>query len=324
MSQNRNIFDENRIRGLAQSFFDATISPGELEELLGIARALSMPGADGISSLDAGLLDDLRMLASLSDYSTAVTNHVSQCAPDYLEQMLDRHISELAGKEKVKRGKWKHVLARVSGVAAAIALMVTLGLHYVDIADDSHGRENGDRLALAVMPEKVATPTSAGEPTSPANQASPGKLSSEGSEISAKGIPSHEENMAALATTTNCGSRESGHRKVKTSSRKNGKSEVKKTEADISRHDVDQAVMQQAVLALNIIPEISEDVKMVIPAVGAASVEASEALAPSLTTLSQVVDNVYESVTLMQQVFSGIKESMGTVGQTLASISQPI
>lgn len=269
-------YDQATIRTLIQRFFDATISPEEMDTLLAVA---SCPEKYLGDNKNAVLAADLTLIASLG---TASERILEAAVPPGLEQKLERHISRLAGKPKLRK-KWLYSLS----AAAAIAAIFTIG------------------IKVSVM-----------QPSMPTLDA----IDSSDTSTFALALPPLEKNVEVknLGETASVSSPVASVR-VSGKTRK-PKVYVKSCPAQ-SAEKIEPVQIHDVLPSLGKMPSVSDLMADITPTLSVVSIDPAGILAQPLSTLSQSVDNVYESLDIVAKALSGVNASITSAAEGLAPVS---
>ncbi len=136
---------ERNLENLAEAFFNGSIPPQDVETLL---HACSLMEQGKIRLSNRTLIDDLKTVQALNSYSqAALLSLPDSVAPD-LESRLDSHISALAASS---RRKWAWV--KVGCAAACLALLATVGLK-VALNDEGVDLSTPSSGIIAALPDK--------------------------------------------------------------------------------------------------------------------------------------------------------------------------
>lgn len=269
-------YDQATIRTLIQRFFDATISTEEMDTLLTVA---SCPEKYLKDNKNAVLAADLTLIASLG---TASEKILVADIPSGLEQKLERHISRLAGKPKLRK-KW---LFSISAAAAVVAIL-TVGIK-VSVTQQSmptqYAIDSPDTSALS-----LALPT----------------LENIGKEENVRRTAPGSSPVASVRISEKT-------RKLKVPVNKTAAGSTEKSEP-VQIHEV--------LPSLGTMPSVGDLVADITPTLSAVAIDPAGILAQPLSTLSQSVDNVYESLDIVAKAFSGVNASITSAAEGLAPVA---
>lgn len=274
--------DLHTVRQLTEKFFNATLSDQESERLSGYAEELTGENPP-FEINDMQLLNDLELIKSLNRHSEACLEALALQTPPELELKLERHISRLA-RESRRRLIFKRILPSAAA-AAVVAVVATIGFKATE-GTGITGHES--RQYASVTPA----------------------LKSENTSSSQVNVKSETPVFAEL------------NRPVQ-------HSPMVKTQHTAAIPPVIPAPALQAIATaatatlpekINI-PNFSDPVIDVMPMIAAASIDPSKVVIQPLSTLSQTVCNVYESVDAVSSSFAGIAETFELVNSSLALLS---
>ena len=276
--------DLNTVRHLTEKFFNATISEAEMSLLDKYAESILSGKENGVMP-DRMLLNDLSVVAALHQLNLRTLDNLSAQTPPGLEARLEKHISRISASSRKR--KWR-LAATYSGAAAAIAgIILTIGLpsRQPSFPDTNPLPASGQLAAVASTP--TAEESHAIDPTT-ITVAAPGNASVR---IQYKSIRKDKKKTTNVTTL-------------------NLKAETK------------TPLPEPLSLPPNMkIPDFTEPVAEIRPMLAAAIIDPSEIVMQPLTTLSQTVSNVYESVDIVSSAFAGIADAFEMVNSSLALLS---
>lgn len=271
----------NTVRQLTEKFFNATISENEAERLSGYAEVLAGDNPSFKVS-DSKLLNDLTLIRALNCHAEACLKSISAETPRELETKLDEHISRLAGASR-KRVVFKRLIS-FSSAAAVIAAVATFGLRYI-----GNGRSE--------------------------SEISSGYASVQSHFCIPEAIAPQSENTAAHTTIP-----EVQKHAALTSARVSHTATIHPVIP--SRPSEQSVTTPMGPIHEKIrIPDLSDPMIDVMPMIAAASIDPANIVIQPLSTISQTVCNVYESVDAVSASFAGIAETLDLVNSSLALVS---
>ena len=269
------------VRQLTEKFFNATLSDQESERLSGYAEDLTGPNPS-FEVNDMQLLNDLELIKSLNSHSEAYLKALALQTPPELEQILDNQISKLARSSR-RRLIFKRLIP-MTAAAAVVAVVATVGFK----ATEGINMENPQKLQYASTPDNAE----AGKQSSP-------QLTGSSESPSFIEINKPVEHVAAKVSNSP------------------------------ALHQALSVQTAQALSAVAIatepekinLPYFSDPVIDVMPMIAAASIDPSNIVIQPLSTLSQTVCNVYESVDAVSSSFAGIAETLDLVNSSLSLLA---
>lgn len=309
MNKDKRIPDITATKALLGKYFDASISPLEMDRLERMAGEVA--GGKAICP-DPDAANALRMIYTVSRYAETALNEFADSLPEGLESRLESHISMLAAKSESRRRRpWAARLVRFSTAAAAALLIGTAAYTYL----------SSDRIPE--LPTVLIADVS-----KTGNGDSPGAVAYQGTMM--KPIPSQKRTLitGASAATTGNTSEQPTHSIA--GAGKSGNISMQKNDnpatSENERHlleEADEALSSLPPITKDIIT-ISEEAFRVIPTGVTAYVETSRILAQPISTLSQSINNIYESVEAVSEALSGVSTAFEAVNSSLALLADPI
>ena len=272
----------NTVRHLTEKFFNATLSASEEQALYSYAKELAGDNPSSLTS-DPQLLNDLELIRSLKRHSEATLEALTLLTPPSLETTLENHISRLAKADR-KKFFFKRAIS-LSSAAAILAAVATIGFK----AYDQSGNEKPVAHTYATL-------------SAPVND----------QEIKASGTESHNHNTPSFNATEKPLTRPA----------------AKASHAPKTRHALpSEPSLQTATAVLAsvqekiILPDFADPEINIMPLIAAASIDPSSVVMQPLSTISQTVCNVYESVDAVSMSFAGISDALDLVNSSLALVS---
>jgi len=220
-------------------------------------------------------------LTVIASLGTASENILAADIPSGLEQKLESHISRLSGRSAFRR-KWIYPVS----AAAAVAAIITTGINLTDYTTDTPGQT-----------AEVHTGSPAISPASPSAER---EFLRSGTGIASVPAPAAPASISGKT------------RKLKIPEDINKPQDTERTEPT-QIHDI--------LPTFSRIPPVSDLVADITPTLSTVTIDPAWILAQPLSTLSQSVDNVYESLDIVAKAFSGVNASIASAAEGIAPIS---
>lgn len=269
-------YDQATIRTLIQRFFDATISPEEMDTLLAVA---SCPEKYLGDNDDTVLAADLTLIASLG---TASEKILETAVPPGLEQKLERHISRIAGKPKLRK-KWLYSISAAAAIVAVFSIGIKVSVTQSSLpAQNAIDSPDTSSFALALPPL---------------------------------------ENNVRVENTGGTASVSSPVASVNVSEKTRKPKIHVKSSTSQSAEMIEPVQIHDVLPSLGKMPSMSDLVADITPTLSVVSIDPAGMLAQPLSTLSQSVDNVYESLDIVAKALSGVNASITSAAEGLAPVS---
>lgn len=311
MMTDNNTLQIHDVRKMLGQYFDATISPTDMAKLKTIAGRL----ASGLFACpDDSVRNDLMLIYSLSEFASESLSTVADRIPDSLEDRLNNHISMLAAETRRKRRK-KFIagMTAFSAAASVIALMGVVGFKYLSHNDLPSPTESRILIADVSLSEKTDPIPSIKSSSTEENPLLPTAASAfTDAPIKSAAAP------AAKSKNT----------RRKSSKKTSGTPENNLPEEPVSQKDV---FLAEANEALNPVPpfakdaySVSEEAFRVVPSGVTAYVETTHILVQPLSTLSQSIYNIYESMEVVSEALSALPTAFDAVSSSLLLLSEPL
>lgn len=274
--------DLHTVRQLTEKFFNATLSDHESERLSGYAEELTGKNPP-FEINDMQLLNDLELIKSLNSHSEACLEALALQTPQELELKLESHISRLA-RDSRRRMIFKRILPSAAA-AAVVAVVATIGFKATEgIGITGHDSQQYASVTPALKSENTLSSQMNAKSETPVF-----------AELNRPIKPSPAAKVSHAATIT-----------------------------PVIPPPAIKAIATAATATLPEkinIPNFSDPVIDVMPMIAAASIDPSKVVLQPLSTLSQTVCNVYESVDAVSSSFAGIAETLELVNSSLALLS---
>lgn len=270
--------NQNTVRQLTEKFFNASISDREMSLLSECARNLTGDNPS-VMITDRQLLDDLKFIALLDRHSDAALQLIADTTPAGLRTRLDNHISGLA------RSSRRHtILTRILPAAAAAAVVLIFLTTGIII--------NSDKTATDSLPPVAKADTEA-TANNPAEETDSRK---ETTSIPESLFPKecHSPEASSIAQVKN------------------------PVPSPGLNQDNQQGSGTMAIPADLKLPSIPDPLLDIKPMITSITIDPSALMIQPLSTLSQTVCNVYESVDIVSSAFADIAETIDMVNSSLA------
>lgn len=315
MNTRNNIPDFDSIKMLLGKYFDATISPMEMDRLESAARAVASGKAD---CPDHDIAEELQLINSISRYAEASLSNFTNNLPKGLEDRLNTHISMLAAKSASKeRRPWVKRIVAYSAAAAVAGILAVGGYRYMQPTYMQPTSDNAPKQTYIMIADasriELADTSITQSPASPLRE----QLGT--SNIVAQG----GSTQGSTKKSVKANAVKAHHRNAQVICRSNP------TEGNLQGSD--KSFINEADVALNAIPPftqdalaLSEEAFRVMPTGVTAYVETSNLLEQPISTLSQSINNIYESVEIVSEALSGVAFALQAVNNSLALLSNPI
>ncbi|MBD5358244.1 MAG: hypothetical protein HDR88_14845 [Bacteroides sp.] len=286
------------IKKMLSQYFEATISPNDMANL----ETLASQVASGVCNCpDESVKADMMLIYSLNRFAANSLSEVSASVPDTLEDRLSNHISMLAAESRKKyRKSFIRRLTTYSAAASVIAVMGIVGFNYLTHEETPSAPQI--LIADASLSEKADNPP-AELFNSPATEvSSPAKVSSK--------------------TTAKSGNRKKAVTKTSANSKIARPTETS-TEKEVFLAEANEALDPVPPFAKDAYI-VSEEAFKVVPSGITAYVETNNILIQPLSTLSQSIYNIYESVEMVADALSAIPTAFDAVSSSLSLLSEPL
>lgn len=318
MKQDSTTYDIGHIKMLLQKYFDATMSPMEMNRLEAAAKDFT---AGKLPCPDHETANDLRLINSISRFAESSLNELAESLPSGLEDRLNAHISMLADKDKShSKLSWVKRWAAYAAAAAAVGILAVAGYHYLSSSD---GDLSPSSILIAdVSKGETAVTTDENPVIAPINQ----QFSSDQAIAKAE---TATEKTAAYKSAPN---------KANTTRTRQGKPNAlvsqalsTKANSDMENSSAEESYIKEADEALSAIPPftkdayfLSEEAFRVMPTGVTAYIETSNLFVQPISTLSQSINSIYESVEILSEALSGVSTALQAVNYSLALLSDPL
>lgn len=286
---------------LIGKYFDATISPMEMDQLEAIASGVD---SGKLSCLDKGAIESLRLINAISRYAANSFDEFAGSLPQGLEDRLNVHISMLAAKDKsCHKRPWLRKATIYSAAAAVAGILAVAGYHLMPLPDNGHSPST-------IMIANISQEENSGE-TNEDSVIAPTRKSLTPPQGIAKAGPAKSSQTKAISV-----------------SKIQRKNDISKDKTTITDTDITNSYAEKADEALSAIPPFTEDAFIlseeafrVMPTGVTAYVETSQLLLQPISTLSQSINGIYESVEIMSEALSGVSTALEAVNSSLALLS---
>ena len=309
---------------LLEKYFDASISPMEMDRLEAAAKDVA---AGKLACHDKETADSLRLINSISRYAESSIERFADSLPTGLEDRLSSHISMLAAKDKCRdRRPWLNRIVSYSAAAAAVGIIAISGYHYMSVSDDLSTTNNLDAPSSVII---ASAPSSIMIAVAPSEEADPKPASSGIAPICRQ---LSQPKTTAMAKTPRHTPRKQNKEASPTMAAASYQTLPSLAAAsDQVPHFIVDEYAKEADKALSGIPPfksdiltLSEEAFRVMPTGLTAYVDTSELLTQPISTLSQSINSIYESVEIMSEAFSGVATALEAAGNSLALLADPI
>ncbi|MDE6096136.1 MAG: hypothetical protein K2G52_08105 [Muribaculaceae bacterium] len=272
----------NTVRHLTEKFFNATLSASEEQALYSYAEELAGDNPSSLTS-DPQLLNDLELIRSLKRHSEATLEALTLLTPPSLETTLENHISRLARTDR-KKFFFKRAIS-LSSAAAILAAVATIGFKAYD--------QSGNEKPVAHTYATLSAPLNDQEIKT--------------SETESPNLNTHSFNATEKSLT---------HPAAKASHAPKTRHALP-SEPSLQTATAVLASVQEKI----ILPDFADPEINIMPLIAAASIDPSSVVMQPLSTISQTVCNVYESVDAVSMSFAGISDALDLVNSSLALVS---
>jgi hypothetical protein len=289
------------------------------------------------SNLDPALLSDLRMIAKLEEFAQQSLKAAEASAPDILETRMNLHIARLAAADR--RRRIRRILT-ASSAAAAVALVITLGLRWqatsAPTAMESPA-EVSSEMAVST-PSTPSTASTAATLSTPSTPTTPSTLSKAptastvlAEAVTDRPVTKPSQTSMGLSPHTALSPKASGYThpslsastsRALSTSRPLSASASPAPSASNSPKAAKAPIPSQAIAKINL-PDITNPVLEITPIIASATLDPSLVMAQPLSTLSQAIDNVYESFNTLSKALSGANDALDALSSGLSGIADP-
>lgn len=312
--------DKAGLKKSIDNYFNGTADREEIKILLEAANKIADSGSHYGDCQE--LAEDLLTILSIEEWGKAALSALEVKVPADLEKQLDEHISELAKKDRLRvRLRW---IAAISS-AAAVAVIFSIVAYLSATHDESLFNPN-DKTNISLISDGAGIVSDGVVPADSGNNHNIGVFPPEVSPLSessvgGKALASAESSLSNVPNSTTRGKK--GALAVaprKTSSKpvfdKEGNNRAFESDGYIPEPAKEQGITAATTATVDI-PVALSPIEEIMPRIANATVNPSQLVIQPFTTLTQVFDNVYESISTVGVALSGVNDSFNAATNEL-------